>query len=1006
MTRFTARFTILLASLIMAMAPPAAMAQDTGAQLLTDANKKIGESDYAGAIQILNDIVTKYPGSRAIFTARVNLGLAQYLNGGLDEAVKVLKPIPDDTSFPDELRETAGIYLAQALSGVAAGKPEAEQAKVYQEAADAYGKFIKAYPKSTYREDALYGQGLALLFTKKYDDAALSLLTARREFPTSPTILQTLYLLGNVYSQKAQDLIRQNKKADAAAPLQEARKVFDEIVKGAASRPDILNDTFYQVGEVLLNSEQYAEAVEFYRKVRPSDQIIAILEQQVGDIRKRVQAEPAKFRELQRQKEKIEAQLSRLKTKANPLLDALSKISLCFIQVGKHEEARTLANHILGWAEKTGATLTAEQDKFLRYVRVLSLGLQGLLEPTEAEYATFKEKFGADALADNIGLIVGGLYLQGGDAENAIRVLDQALVDYPDGRYKDDILLQAGTAQLRLGQYDEAIKRFTDYISKNEGKETAEVAKLNLGNAMIEMSRYEEAVDTFRQLAGSAKTEAVKVDAAFRVPFALQRAQRLEDAAKEYKLFADAHGDNPLVANALIQAADCQMKLGQVEPAIATFGEVVSRFPKSEAAPFAQQGIAFAYLNMQPSKVAEALAAFDKIVELFPENPLAARALIFQGSALAQNDKADEALAKYQTVLDKYPQSDVAGDAQLALGRVLLGRLAQLGNYLSLTPEDKKKWDEQCATLVANFQGILEKYPDSGSVPEAVNELVKLQQKKVDFEIQNWDQAGKYFADLAQKLAGSPNVKTLLQFGQAGVAFLAGKQADAVKIMRAAYAENTAVVLSAEDFDRFGLALLEAGDADTAIQVYGRLRDSYADDPYAQANAAFGLGTAYLKKGENEQAEAQLARLRKDYPWSEKIVVANYNLARSIQEKDPDKALEFFKEVISARTQKPIHDVKADATWRAGEIHLAKGQANEAAYYFQNIDVLIGPAAGDKAPLGLQKAAKIFEDLGNAEKARECYESLVTLYPKHPATEGAKERLAALPPAPAAKKKK
>lgn len=998
-----ARFTTLFAACLFAMAPLGARAQDAGAQMLADANKKITESDYAGAIQILTDMVAKYPGSRAIFNARVNLGLAQYLNGNYDDAVKTLKPIPDDTAYAEELREMAGVYLAQALSGVAAAKPEAQMAAAYKESADAYAKFLKAFPKSAYREDALYGQGLSLLFTKKYDDAALSLLSARREFPSSPTILQTLYLLGNVYSQKAQDLIRQNKRPEAEAPLAEARKVFDEIIKGAASRPDILNDTNYQVGEVLLSSEQYGEAVEFYRKVRPSEQIIAILEQQAADIRKALQAEPARFRELQRQKEKIEAQLGRLKTKANPLLDAMSKISLCFIQEGKHGEARTLANHILGWAEKTGATLTTEQDKFLRYVRVLSLGLQGLLEPTEAEYAAFKEKFGADELADNIGLIVGGLYLQSGDAENAIRVLDQALTDYPEGRYRDDILLQAGTAQLRLGRFDEAIQRFNDYIAKNEGKETADIAKLNLGNAMVEMRRYEEAVDTFRKLASSAKAEQVKVDAAFRVAFALQRAERLEDAAGEYRKFADAHGENPLVPNALIQAADCQMKLGKVEEAIKTFGEVVERFPKSEAAPFAQQGIAFALLNMQPSRVEESLAAFNKLVELFPDNPLAPRALIFQGSALVQNDKADEAIAKYRTVLEKYADSDVAGDAQLALGRVLLGRLAQLGNYLSLTPEDKQKWDAQCAELQANFEGILGKYPESGSVPEAVNELVKLQQKKVDFEIQTWDQAGKYFSDLAQKLSGDPNVKALLQFGRAGIAFLAGKQEDAVKIMREAYAENPGVVLSAEDFDRFGLALLEADDADTAIQVYGRLRDSYPDDPYAQANAAFGLGTAYLKKGENEQAEAMLARLRRDFPWSEKIVVANYNLGRSIQEKDPDKALEFFKEVISARTQKPIHDVRADALWRAGEIHLAKGQANEAAFYFQNIDVLIGPVAGEKAPQGLQRAGKIFEDLGNTEKARECYDSLVMLYPKHPAAATAKERLAALPP-PAAKK--
>gem|GEM_PF-5177910 len=67
--------------------------------------------------------------------------------------------------------------------------------------------------------------------------------------------------------------------------------------------------------------------------------------------------------------------------------------------------------------------------------------------------------------------------------------------------------------------------------------------------------------------------------------------------------------------------------------------------------------------------------------------------------------------------------------------------------------------------------------------------------------------------------------------------------------------------------------------------------------------------------------------------------------------------------------------------------------------------MLIGPAAGDKAPLGLEKAGKIFEQLGNAQKARECYESIVALYPNHAVAQAAKQRLAALPPAPPEKKR-
>ncbi len=970
--------------------------QDPAVALLTQADGQINAGDYSGAIASLRKLTTDYPSTASGMVGKVNLGFALYLNKEYEEAVAVLKPMPDDKAMPPTSREFASLYLAQALAGQASSKEGSAQESGYQAAAEAYGRFLKDYPKSDSREDGLYGRGLAFLFLKKYDDAVKDLLAARSDFPMSAAKLDVLYLLGLAYAQKAQALVAEGKVEESKEPVGKARETFEQIIKEGGERPGLANDTYFQIGEVMLNTDNYDAAIEYYRKVRPRDQLVAQMERGIQRLLEQIRANPSKLRELRQQKLREEALLAGLKEKPDPLVSALAKVGFCFIQKGGYNEARALGNHAARFA-------TGDQEKFILYQRVLAFALQKLVDPAQAAFDAWREKYGKDPLGENIGLVLGGLYVDAGKPEAAIREFQRSLDDYPKGKFAEEIVMNVGRALAQTGKFAEARQRFDDYIKKKGNTAEGEVAKLSLGQVLVEMKQFDEALKLLRDLAGNAKEADIKKQAAFRVGVALESAGRREEALAAHEAFAKEYGKDALAGTALFQAGRLREQLGKGEEALATYARVVAEYPKEQVAPFAQQAIAMHHLQAQPSRVPEALEAFGKLREMFPESDLAPAALFYEAAVFSQTGDPDKAAEKYEEVIKAYPREKVAPDARGQIAKLWSDRVRAMGTPAALGEDDRKKWDELMRRALAAVEKLLAEYPDSAPVSDALSTAAELQALMVRYGKQQRADSEKYFAGLAEKFGADPAVKVRLQFAQASIPFDAGDFAAAAAVMKAAYDAAPEARYSRQDMNRFGTALIKTGDAAKALEVFQRLMKDFDKDPFAQADGVFGIAVAQQALGKKAESDAMFARLFKEYPWSPKVPEAKLNTAKAIEGAKPDDAIAMYRDVISAR-EAPA-SIKAQAMEGAGRLAEKKGDFEGAGKYFEMIEAFLGPTAGEKSPEGLAKAGELYEKAGKPVLARRSYETLVAAYPQSPLKAKAEERLRALPPQGAAARK-
>src|SRR5207302_6658604 len=135
----------------------------------------------------------------------------------------------------------------------------------------------------------------------------------------------------------------------------------------------------------------------------------------------------------------------------------------------------------------------------------------------------------------------------------------------------------------------------------------------------------------------------------------------------------------------------------------------------------------------------------------------------------------------------------------------------------------------------------------------------------------------------------------------------------AVALMQKAF--NPKLSYSPENIDLFGSALLDAGQADQAQQVYEKLARDFPNPPNvepkqapqavqeAQAIALYGIGKAMQKLGKTDDAARKFDQLKKLYPWSPKILEANYGIAQSLVEQSKyDEAMNLLIGIIRAPT--------------------------------------------------------------------------------------------------------
>jgi TolA-binding protein len=980
---------------------PQTVRADAAGDLFNEGTGALDRSEYAAAVEIFGRLLENYSSSLSAYPAQVRLGLSHLMAGQYADAIKVLQKVVGDPKTPEayaDAKREACLYLAQSYQRQAFAREEGQTSTDHLDAIKAFDAFFKGKDDHPLRDEALYGRALSYLMEGKFGDAIRDLELYLKEFPTSEGKFDTLYLLANTHARRAAVAIEAGKTQEVPAAVAAARSCFEQILREASDRPALLNEAKYQFGELLVTTGSYEEAILKFRQVAPKNIVVQQQKDRIQKVAERMKSAAGSisrtgFEVLLREKRREELKLQTAENGPEMVVNALSKAALCLVQLGRYDEARVVGRHILPFA-------TDEQKRFIRYTRMLSFGLQGRLKETQDAFDAFRLDYGADKMADNIGLLLGNLYLAKNQPREALQQFELSLKDYPAGRVAPEVMMFSGSAKAQLGDIEGARKLFNDYIKARPKSAEADIARLRREMLLVQEKKWDAAVKALRALASEARIPAVINEAAFRAGEALMQAGQWEDAAKELVAYEKNAPGTDFAPGSLFLGAQCYEKAGLLEPAIQAYRAVVERYAKDPAAPHAQRAIGLALAAAKPPRTEEAMKAFQTLAEQFADTEIGPTGWFYRASLQSQAGRMKDALATYDELVKRHPQSVYAADARFQAVRLWSEQVKKLGNYAAMEDPQRKEWLAAFDNALKAVEVLLREYPDSLPVSDALSELVRLWGARIKFRIDTVEAGVRFFQAQVAKASSNTGLSARLRFALAGFLFDQNEPRRALELMKEAYTSSDSTRFSRDDLARYGLALLDSDETAAAKKVFERLQKDFSADPYAQSDALFGLGVVALKTGDAPTADTLLAQLPVLYPWSDHVAASAYYRGESLKKNKPEEALKLFSETIAARTRKPIPQIKASAMWASGEIKEKQNQLAQAAGYYEMIDTFVGGLAANEAAKGLLKAGTLFEKANLPEEARRVYQSLAANYPEHPLAPQAKARLEKLPPAP------
>ena len=1029
--RFASRTLAATILLGCCLVPVPVRAQGSGAVDLSNrGNAAFEAGNYKDAAASYDLLLKNFPSSELAADTRFRLAYADFFLGQYDAAADLLrKLIPAQTTAPELVEQASGL-LPQVLSQQAAAlKPgDAQRKPGFESAIKEYTTYLQKFPKAAGVETALYGRAVAAYQIAAYDAAARDLRASRSDFPNGDTVLDTEFLLSVTLATQANLVLgRENhtpaEATEAMGRYAESERLLGDII-GKRSDLSLANEAQFQLGETLMaqaasspdatKDALYRQARDAYRAVEPKEPMVAAQQARVqfytdallAERRKGAQSNPAQARRLVELQGREGTKLAALKGRDDEVVTARVKCGAALFGLRQYDETRVLMNALAPEAGKP------EDEKYVLYYIALSYAAQNLVDKAVAAYDAFQAKHAGDAIAENLPLVIAGLFPS--DPGKAEKYLGDLAKYYPQSRLREMAMLQQAEVFSRQHKDADAVKTLDAFLKGNPKREYAAMAELARASALKDSKDLDGALANYKKVRDDYKDRPQAEEAGFWVASVDLQKKDYAGAIAEDKTFQGQFPDSKLMPYALLVQAQAQQGSGAKDQALATLEDLGKRFADTNEAQSSYFQRANIYIA--DKKYDDTAKVLTQFVDRYPDSDQVFAAYDRIASVQAQDKQTDAAAATYARFLDKKPQ---APEAPVALGKLAalwLSAAKGMGSFISLGVPQQEIWKADVGKSIAASEQQLDKYPDAPSTALGLENLLQCQQMLAAARVKKPEEVTQYFQALADKYKDKPAAHSRILFRLASITALKDP-AKALADMQAAY--DPAVVYSPADIDQYGSALLDRDPA-TAVAVYDKLAKDYplpAGVPPSQApldiqdaQALALYGRAKVAGATDKAAAGKLyAELLATYPRSAKAPEAELGIAESqIAGKKWDDAMKSLNDV--ARAPSAPLTAKARALFLNGVVQEARGEVGALDSYLK---VAAFYATAPDAPEGLWKGGQLLEKqaatLADANtratqtaRARKAYDDLVKRYPNASWATQARDRLAALPtPAPA-----
>ena len=968
---------------------------------------------YDRAISIFEKIVKTGQTYENIQSIKFDLAWCYYQRGHYAKAIPMLVELAGDRAPSEGMKEQSAFLLAEChtrLGATQIGKEqEKERKKNLTKAVELQTAFMKKYPKSLNLPYAFYGRAYAYYLDGKLPEAQKDLNAVLVNYGKTPIGVNAQFLLASVYSQEGLDLIRNNKKTEAKACLDKARKIFDQLSKSNINLA-LANDSNYSLAETWFEAGLFPQSIQYYRNVRPKKDVLKDLTTRQEAIMTRLAAAVSKGADTKAIKNvlgRIQGQLAGVQESPNLMVTAYFRIADAFFRMKRYEEAIVVCRHLLKFTEGK----QFDQASFLI--------INGNIAQKDADaaaqaYEDFKTKAGADQpIAERTALSIGQLFFMQNNIVTALQYLAESVDVFPDGKGLEDAIYMKAVCEFNLNQSDnlnESIEMYMDKFPKGRFLPNLLYFKaMNLAGT----DQWDEALGAVEELLvrfpeGSESFETID-EAIYQKGVFLTQLKRSKEAIALYTDFIKKYKDSRLRPFALYQMSVAYNDNDQFDDAVAVLEQLAREYPKLPIA--AQAMFRVGVMYYEKGDYVRMTDALERFTVEFPDSPLIVDSYFFLGWVGKEKlNEYDLAINYLWQAFELAPGHERAPEILFLIAQTFSEKAQRMGQPTVLPDEQRKVYKQSLLESAATCEMLLQHYPDSEQALSGIPGIADAIFNIVRYRMMSSEEAAQFFAKAVARHKGNEGLQAQLIFSEGMFLMKNAEKEKALAAFKKSLATDASARLSAKMLLDYADASKEASALKEAADIYQRVLTEYSSDPNIAAPATYGLADISYLDGKDVEAEQKFIKVLKDYPWYKKGKQGKVKIAQIRErKKDYEAAERMYMEVVN---QERSPEARIGATLGVVRCQLIladklekEGKKAQALEKFTTADgsaskiIIMFEAYPEFVSEALWLKGQIYEMQRNYNMARQQYERLVKEYKQYSWAKKAKDRLKALPAA-------
>jgi TolA-binding protein len=867
------------------------------------------------AVSTLETLVADHPESKLLDQALYFLGEANYAQGKRAEAVaaygRLAKDFPKSDKLADALyasgvaneelsqwAEAKGIYerfLEDFKGHDLTNEIRLRRAEAVLQLGDPAAAFtlfanIAATPNSPYVDRALFRQALCLAKQNKNAEAAAAYAKVIRDFPKSTYAADSLsaaglnwYRAGNL--AEAATWLEQavaaanDKSVESAHWLAKAylrQKQFDKALK-------VADDALSPEGKLKAAGSPFGPALRLDR----SDALFELPNQReaaltaytaLADELPQNEIGPqarynAAFAALELRKLddalKQVAAFTASYPKDGLLPDAKYVESECYLL--KNEPAKSEA--ILADLLKTSAS-HQEAKIWIRRLAI-ALQLQGKHDQVIATLSPALATFDSPEAKAEASYLIGASQYQLGKTDEAVASLEASLAASAKWAQTDEVLLALARAERKLNQNDKAIAALEMLVKELPQSSQLDQARYRIGEIRFAAEDYPAALAMYDEVLAKNPTSTLVPYALFGRGWSLLKQKKHIDATASFSQLLEKYPQHDLANETRAARAMCRRIQGDAAGALddlnAFLKTNVSGDKRADA--LYEKGL----VEVAKQDFASAVATFTSIVKDFPSYAALDRVLYELAWAYKSNGNATEAVEQFARVVKDFPNSSKVAEAHLHVGEDQYTKKQYAAAAASYTKakelagdvaENREKatymlgWCDyhmgKFEAAFGEFNEQLTKYPDGTLAGDAV-----FMKAECLFKAGKYADAWTAYQEAGKGTASTPLIEQLILLHGGQSAIQQKQWADATAWLQKLVEKHPKSNFIAEAKCEAGWSLQNQGKLDEAIPLYTAA--AAASRGESGARARFLLGEAYFEQKKHADAIREFQRVMFGY---------------------------------------------------------------------------------------------------------------------------------------------